>query len=44
MSWQFLTTASDDGLGIRDQLFNSLYLLILTLILSCPIALGQPSR
>ena len=33
MSWQFLTTASEDGLGIRDQLFNSLYLLILTLIL-----------
>lgn len=41
MSWQFLTTASDDGLGIRNQLFNSLYLLILTLILSCPIALGS---
>ncbi|MCH4057019.1 phosphate ABC transporter permease PstA [Lapidilactobacillus gannanensis] len=41
VNWQFLTTASDDGLGIRDQLFNSLYLLILTLILSCPIALGS---
>ncbi|WP_461218150.1 phosphate ABC transporter permease PstA [Lapidilactobacillus salsurivasis] len=41
ISWSFLTTASDDGLGIRDQLFNSLYLLILTLLLSFPIALGS---
>lgn len=41
LNWRFLTTASDDGLGIRDQLFNSLYLLVLTLILSCPIALGS---
>ena len=29
------------GGGIRDQLFNSLYLLILTLIISFPIALGS---
>ncbi|GLB47559.1 phosphate transport system permease protein PstA [Philodulcilactobacillus myokoensis] len=28
------------GGGIRDQLFNSIYLLILTLIISFPIALG----
>ncbi|MFD1470954.1 phosphate ABC transporter permease PstA [Companilactobacillus mishanensis] len=43
ISWKFLTTSAQafsSGGGIRDQLFNSLYLLVLTLILSFPIALG----
>lgn len=43
ISWRFLTTASSNmtvGGGIRDQLFNSLYLLVLTTIISVPIALG----
>ncbi|MEJ6399604.1 phosphate ABC transporter permease PstA [Nicoliella lavandulae] len=44
ISWHFLTSVSQSfsaGGGIRDQLFNSLYLLILTLIISFPIALGS---
>ncbi|KRM78700.1 phosphate ABC superfamily ATP binding cassette transporter, membrane protein [Lapidilactobacillus dextrinicus DSM 20335] len=41
VTWTFLTTSSEVGLGIRDQLFNSLYLLVLTLLLSFPIALGS---
>lgn len=41
ITWSFLTTSSDVGLGVRDQLFNSLYLLVLTLLLSFPIALGS---
>lgn len=43
ISWHFLTTAAQSfssGGGIRDQLFNSLYLLVLTIIVSLPIALG----
>ncbi|MDF7681971.1 phosphate ABC transporter permease PstA [Lactobacillus sp. ESL0679] len=43
LSWHFLTSASSSfeaGGGIRDQLFNSLYLLVLTLLISLPIALG----
>ncbi|MEE6726059.1 phosphate ABC transporter permease PstA [Pediococcus acidilactici] len=43
VSWRFLTssaTAFSAGGGIGDQLFNSFYLLVLTLILSLPIALG----
>lgn len=43
ISWHFLTTPSQSflaGGGIRDQLFNSLYLLVLTLMISVPIALG----
>ncbi|MDF7672695.1 phosphate ABC transporter permease PstA [Lactobacillus sp. ESL0701] len=43
LSWHFLTSASSSfeaGGGIRDQLFNSLYLLVLTLVISLPIALG----
>ncbi|WEV44130.1 phosphate ABC transporter permease PstA [Lactobacillus sp. ESL0684] len=43
LSWDFLTKASSSfeaGGGIRDQLFNSLYLLVLTLLISLPIALG----
>ncbi|MBW1605373.1 phosphate ABC transporter permease PstA [Lactobacillus sp. Sy-1] len=44
ISWHFLTSVSQSfsaGGGIRDQLFNSIYLLILTLIISFPIALGS---
>ncbi|WEV70515.1 phosphate ABC transporter permease PstA [Lactobacillus sp. ESL0785] len=43
LSWHFLTSISSSfeaGGGIRDQLFNSLYLLVLTLVISLPIALG----
>lgn len=40
VNWHFLTTSSEVGLGIRDQLFNSLYLLLLTQLISLPIALG----
>lgn len=40
INWRFLTTSSEVGLGIRDQLFNSLYLLLLTQLISLPIALG----
>ena len=43
VSWHFLTSESSSFQahgGVRDQLFNSLYLLVLTLIISVPIALG----
>ncbi|GEL14647.1 phosphate ABC transporter permease PstA [Pediococcus cellicola] len=43
VSWHFLTSPSQaflSGGGIGDQLFNSFYLLILTLLISFPIALG----
>ena len=43
VNWTFLTTPADSmgmGGGIRDQLFNSLYLLVLTLIISVPLSLG----
>ncbi|TGD21888.1 phosphate ABC transporter permease PstA [Companilactobacillus suantsaicola] len=43
ISWHFLTSAAQSfssGGGIRDQLFNSLYLLVLTIIVSLPIGLG----
>lgn len=43
ISWHFLTSQAQSfsaGGGIRDQLFNSLYLLLLTLIISFPIAMG----
>ena len=43
LSWHFLSSESSSfkaGGGIRDQLFNSLYLLLLTLLISLPIALG----
>lgn len=42
ISWHFLTTEAESfrsGGGIRDQLFNSLYLVVLTLIVSLPLAL-----
>ncbi|EKK20433.1 phosphate ABC transporter permease PstA [Fructilactobacillus florum] len=43
VSWHFLTSPSKDfgaGGGIANQLFNSIYILVLTLLISCPIALG----
>jgi len=43
LSWSFLTTPSrafTAGGGIGIQLFNSIYLLILTMLISMPIALG----
>lgn len=43
LSWHFLTSEASSykaGGGVRDQLFNSLYLLVLTTIISLPIALG----
>jgi len=43
ISWKFLTTPAQSfsaGGGIRDQLFNSLYLLVLTILVSLPIGLG----
>ncbi|WP_334329092.1 phosphate ABC transporter permease PstA [Companilactobacillus sp. HBUAS59699] len=43
ISWHFLTSQAQSfsaGGGIRDQLFNSIYLLVLTLIISFPIAMG----
>lgn len=42
VSWKFITTPSDPltGGGIAVQLFNSIYLLIVTLIISVPLSLG----
>lgn len=43
MSWHFLTSVSQSfeaGGGIRDQIFNSIYILLLTTLISFPIALG----
>lgn len=43
ISWHFLISPSQSvlfGGGIRDQLFNTIYLLVLTLVISFPIALG----
>lgn len=43
LSWHFLSSEASSyqaGGGVRDQLFNSLYLLVLTAIISLPIALG----
>lgn len=42
ISWEFLTTSAESfkaGGGIRDQLFNSLYLVVLTMLVSIPLAL-----
>lgn len=42
ISWHFLTSDAESfsaGGGIRDQLFNSLYLVVLTMIVSVPLAL-----
>jgi phosphate transport system permease protein len=44
ISLKFFTTPASSfmkGGGIRDQLFNSFYLLVLTLVISFPIALGS---
>lgn len=43
ISWEFLTYSSkayQEGGGIGIQLFNSLYLLLVTMIISFPISLG----
>ena len=43
ISWEFLTSPSkayQEGGGIGIQLFNSLYLLLVTMIISFPISLG----
>ncbi|WP_034551206.1 phosphate ABC transporter permease PstA [Carnobacterium funditum] len=43
ISWEFLTTPSksfQSGGGIGIQLYNSFYLLILTMLISTPISLG----
>ena len=42
VSWSFLTTPSNPltGGGIAVQLFNSIYLLVVTLIISVPLSLG----
>lgn len=43
ISWHFLTSPSQEfvsGGGISYQLFNSFYLLVLTLLISFPISLG----
>ena len=39
ISWHFLTSGAESftaGGGIRDQLFNSLYLVVLTMLVSVP--------
>ncbi|WP_368264418.1 phosphate ABC transporter permease PstA [Enterococcus innesii] len=43
INWEFLTSSSkayQEGDGIGIQLFNSLYLLLVTMIISFPISLG----
>lgn len=43
ISWQFLTSGPETfkaGGGIGPQLFNSLYLLVLTLLITVPLGLG----
>ena len=43
LSWHFLTLEASSfqaGGGVRDQLWNSLYLLIITLVISIPVAIG----
>ncbi|MBP3039600.1 phosphate ABC transporter permease PstA [Bacillaceae bacterium Marseille-Q3522] len=43
ISFDFLTTPSSShraGAGIRDQLFNSFYLLLLTMIITVPLGVG----
>ncbi|MFP7171040.1 phosphate ABC transporter permease PstA [Terribacillus sp. 7520-G] len=40
ITWDFLTSASSSyqaGGGIRDQLFNSLYILVITMIITVPL-------
>ncbi len=43
ISWDFLTTPSSNiraGGGIRDQLFNSIYILVITMIIAIPLGIG----
>ena len=43
INWQFITSPPQifkEGGGVGPQLFNSFYLLVLTLIISIPIAIG----
>ncbi|WP_420842962.1 phosphate ABC transporter permease PstA [Fructilactobacillus carniphilus] len=43
VSWHFLTSPSKEfgaGGGIANELFNSIYILVITLVISCPLALG----
>lgn len=43
ISWEFLTTPSSNiraGGGIRDQLFNSFYILVITMIIAMPLGIG----
>lgn len=40
VSLKFIFTSSQLGDGIRDQLWNSVYLLILTLLFSLPLSIG----
>ncbi|WP_040208001.1 phosphate ABC transporter permease PstA [Neobacillus jeddahensis] len=43
ISWDFLTTPSSNiraGGGIRDQLFNSFYILLITMIIAIPLGIG----
>ena len=43
LSWHFVSSVSSSfsaGGGIRDQIFNSLYLVVLIMILALPISLG----
>ncbi|WP_301110179.1 phosphate ABC transporter permease PstA [Sporosarcina sp.] len=43
LSWQFITSPPQifkEGGGVGPQLFNSFYLLVLTLLISVPVAIG----
>lgn len=43
IDWSFISLASSDineGSGVRNQLFNSFYILILSMLVSIPIAIG----
>lgn len=43
ITWDFLTTPSSAvraGSGIRDQLFNSFYILVITMIITVPLGVG----
>lgn len=43
ITWDFLTTPSStvrEGSGIRDQLFNSLYILFITMLITVPLGVG----
>ncbi|MBN8190961.1 phosphate ABC transporter permease PstA [Bacillus sp. NTK074B] len=43
VTWDFLTTPSSAvraGGGIRDQLFNSFYILVITMIITVPLGVG----